>query len=289
MGSLSHRKAFTLVELLVVIGIIALLISILLPALNKARQQANSVSCLSNLHNMALAMSMYTNQNHGEFPFSTGASDSAGNAIHWGALLSQVMGIGNGTIVSASNANTVSSRAIFLCKDASTYGNNVPLNEYSAHPLLMPNVSLTYPAVSAWGSLQNQQREPYHINRITTPGDIVMIWDGVMSTSDNSTSPDSFSLDLQRITNTNSAPATYLLAPYCQVNNINLGASVDGGPNTDDTSDSTTDRIYGNIRWRHLSNKAANFLFVDGHCATIRYTSELNTGLYRRNICLPMP
>ena len=61
-------QAFTLVELLVVIGIIALLVGILMPALSRARQQAQATQCMSNLRQINLAMLMFAQENKGHLP-----------------------------------------------------------------------------------------------------------------------------------------------------------------------------------------------------------------------------
>jgi len=65
---MGKSKGFTLIELLVVIAIIALLMAILMPALQRVRKQARTVACQSNLHQWALIWSMYTQDNNGYFP-----------------------------------------------------------------------------------------------------------------------------------------------------------------------------------------------------------------------------
>lgn len=73
-ASVNRNKAFTLIELLVVIAIIALLLSILTPALNKAKLQVRNTICLSNLSQIGLAANLYADDNESYIPRGAGSS-----------------------------------------------------------------------------------------------------------------------------------------------------------------------------------------------------------------------
>ena len=88
--SQERSRAFTLTELLVVVGLVALLVSLLMPALGQARAAARTTGCLSNLRQMGLAWTMYLSENRGHLPelitHTPATPDVAWNAYWLGIL-----------------------------------------------------------------------------------------------------------------------------------------------------------------------------------------------------------
>jgi prepilin-type N-terminal cleavage/methylation domain-containing protein/prepilin-type processing-associated H-X9-DG protein len=167
------RRAFTLVELLVVIGIIALLIAILMPALSKAREQANSVKCMSNQRQLGQALVMFVNDHKGYLPkawFNDGPVNGKGGWNYrdpmwgWTYLLSKYVG-GN--------------KEIFRCPGDDTGHVYDTFNDF------VPNLPDSPQADNIPGSyrlnISDLPNGPYNAIRITRlkdPSEAIVIVDG---------------------------------------------------------------------------------------------------------------
>src|SRR5882724_819679 len=172
----NKRKAsgFTLVELLVVIGIIALLISILLPALNRARASANKAACLSNLRQMGQLLNMYTLANKQTLPL--GKWDGGGDpnkATDWSYLL-QAMMVKSSDGTYATRTAGLGTRRLFTDADTiqgQAVAAGIDMLHYSCHPRLMPNIADNDPFHPG------KKMQPYKLGGIRRSAEVVLLFD----------------------------------------------------------------------------------------------------------------
>ena len=129
-SSAGRPAGFTLIELLVVIAIIAILASLLLPGLARAKEESKRAKCLSNLHEIGLTQAMYTGDNHEKYPYS-------------GAGWPQLPFVDLLKLYSPYIPNHTNDGNFFLCPSDSAMGFNIEwvlVNGYfTTNQLLFPN------------------------------------------------------------------------------------------------------------------------------------------------------
>jgi prepilin-type processing-associated H-X9-DG protein/prepilin-type N-terminal cleavage/methylation domain-containing protein len=290
-----RRKAFTLVELLVVIGIIAVLIGVLLPALNKARAQANMTVCMSNLRSIGQTIQAYTVAYKGSLPHGywdgvTGPGFDGNRATEWSVLLLNFLSNKYGTSYTTQGGGEAA-RLRGAFKDTDTQ-EGTGLIHYSVHPRLMPNLDDPDFAKSLLAASQGLFMQPYKMAKIRRAAEIVMVMDGVqIATIDGIQNSFGALATAQQLDNASLyTPALgYMMFELAAKKPGDLnGQSIDPGPNMDASRSPNPPpreaKRVGNIRWRHQKNTMANFLFVDGHVEPRRLKNATTCDLLRRNI-----
>jgi prepilin-type processing-associated H-X9-DG protein/prepilin-type N-terminal cleavage/methylation domain-containing protein len=245
-----RKHAFTLVELLVVIGIISILVAMLLPALNKARQQATTVQCASNMKQIGTALFMYANQSQGRLPPAYMAFASGGGPYqYWQqslcaqGFLPRDLWPPGGRPKSTPNVLVCPASTVLTDPGTGELIHNIQRGNYSANT----GISLTDVGIFGYSDGTNpgssRNNEGARLQRVTNPGERIMVLEAGFS---------------------------YLIASrvgMARTYNSTRGLYVPGSPFNQGYQWPGT---YGGdaVLGRH-PNKTLNILFADGHVANV--------------------
>jgi prepilin-type N-terminal cleavage/methylation domain-containing protein/prepilin-type processing-associated H-X9-DG protein len=297
---------FTLVELLVVIGIVAVLIGILLPVISKAKVSANTAACAANLRSIGQALRAYETE-FGTYPFSIYFSSSAavgnreaindgaddhtsGGTYTWWSVLRKVMRGGKGnwdnSVHNVDGSRSTRFMAAFNCplgynRDAGC--------DFATNPVIMPDLRAELQMTSF---TSRQLRRPA-ASKSLYPDNVVMFDAAELNYGDQPYTRQfatAYDLDGGRLMLSNTNPDNRFRG-LIRSGSLMDGTLADPGPNKD--SDATSSGLIGQIRWRHGRNDSANFLFADSSVRamplTRNYDSPTARGELTRAMLRPKP
>jgi prepilin-type processing-associated H-X9-DG protein len=287
-----------------------LLVGILLPALNRARAQAQTVACLANLRSIGQAIQIYTINHKGILPFGDWDGDgspdgredtptysafftnSTPNATDWELLLISNALHRGGDNAGNQTVDTAKLQQTFVCPGAKEDRGTSAIHathvlHYSCHPRLMPRLDdhdLSIKDASGNSPLMT----PYKIASVRYASDIAMIWDGNQNflSLDGNAAPVATGLDSDGVYRgdnsdpTHHGPWNYLL----RGNGVNMQWAPFASNLDVSNLNGNTRTQKAEIRWRHRKNDTANFLFADGHADSISLKQNVNSDLKLRNL-----
>jgi prepilin-type N-terminal cleavage/methylation domain-containing protein/prepilin-type processing-associated H-X9-DG protein len=242
----SGRGGFTLVELLVVIGIIAVLIALLLPALSRARQNAMTVACMSNMRQVNLAVLMYADTNSSRLPWNY--FDAGTGAVAWNGMIHLIT---SGVLPASKDAAGDYRPKVLLCPAESI--TEINYNNIGNVPVTFRN-GVTLSVLVQFGP-------EFRLAAFDTPG--LRVWTNyVLSGSHPVYDPD----------NANVFPGVDQLLNYSATYKTNAQLKITKVRHAADSwivyEHANCDIVPGDMVFRH-PNFSANFGYLDGHVETL--------------------